>query len=94
MSGYSLWLSPPSTSSLTSLIQRLAKENGTEAFNPHATLVSDEIVPGGSSVEELVDKVKQGVAVWRKEHAEKLVLKFKDVRKGAFLPLLLALSVY
>jgi 2'-5' RNA ligase len=84
MSGYSLWLSPPSSSFLNSLLVRLAKENDTEAFQPHATLVSDEIVPEGLSVEQMVDKVKEGTAAWRKEHADKLKLAFEDVRKGVF----------
>ncbi|GAA5856414.1 hypothetical protein JCM8547_008734 [Rhodosporidiobolus lusitaniae] len=82
MSGLSLWLSPPPTSALRPLIKRLAKDNSSESFLPHATLVSDEIVPK-LPVEELVKKVEAGLNEWKKTYGgTELELRFKDVRQG------------
>ncbi|GAA6041673.1 hypothetical protein JCM8097_003077 [Rhodosporidiobolus ruineniae] len=81
MSGLSLWLSPPPSSALRPLVARLAHAHHTESFLPHATLVSDEIVPA-ISLEEVIEKTEQGVREWRQEGEGRLKLRFKDVRQG------------
>ncbi|GAA5830573.1 hypothetical protein JCM11251_002517 [Rhodosporidiobolus azoricus] len=67
MSGSTLWLCPPATSQLPSLVERLADAHQTnEVFSPHATLASEEIVPA-LPVEELVEKTKKGLEQWREQ---------------------------
>ncbi|GAA6005479.1 hypothetical protein JCM10207_002995 [Rhodosporidiobolus poonsookiae] len=81
MSGLSLWLCPPAASSLPALLRRLADLHGTEHFDPHATLVSDEIVPSLQQ-DEIIAKVQDGVRNWRKKNLDPLRLRFKDIRTG------------
>ncbi|SGZ30311.1 BQ5605_C113g13235 [Microbotryum silenes-dioicae] len=68
MSGLSLWLSPPATSPLGDLITSLSDRYQTVYFKPHATLVSDAIVPG-LPVDELVKRIGEAIARWKSDRA-------------------------
>ncbi|KDE05885.1 hypothetical protein MVLG_03828 [Microbotryum lychnidis-dioicae p1A1 Lamole] len=84
MSGLSLWLSPPATSPLGDLITSLSDRYQTVYFKPHATLVSDAIVPG-LPVDELVKRIGEAIARWKSDRAIQgpgLEIKFLDVRQG------------
>lgn len=87
MSGLSLWLSPSPSSPLAPFLARLSSTLQTVAFAPHATLVSDEIVPS-LELGDLKSRIEEGVARWREsqtvgeEQPTKLALAFKDVRQG------------
>lgn len=86
MSGLSLWLSPPPSSKLSGFIREQAAQlaAASPTFASHATLVSDEIVPAGVSVEDLVAQIKTGVARWKAARGAHgaLTLPFDDVRQG------------
>ena len=85
MSGLSLWLSPPSSSKLSSFIREQAGQLPTSpAFPSHATLVSDEIVPAGASTDQLIKRIETGIRSWQAARggAGQLHLPFKDVRQG------------
>ncbi|KAI5478799.1 hypothetical protein MNV49_004625 [Pseudohyphozyma bogoriensis] len=78
--GLSLWLSPPPSSPLYALLQKLSHSLNTVSFQPHATLVADDIVPAH---EDLVERIKKGVQTWRDEgNTVPLELGFQDVRQG------------
>ncbi|KAI5476418.1 F-box domain-containing protein [Pseudohyphozyma bogoriensis] len=77
--GLSLWLSPPPSSPLYALLQKLSHSLNTVSFQPHATLVADDIVPAH---EDLVERIKKGVQTWRDEGNTTLELGFQDVRQG------------
>ncbi|ORY90712.1 2',3'-cyclic-nucleotide 3'-phosphodiesterase [Leucosporidium creatinivorum] len=87
MSGLSLWLSPAPTSPLAPFLARLSSTLQTVAFAPHATLVSDEIVPP-LELKDLKSRLEEGVASWRASQAvgeqqpTEIALSFKDVRQG------------
>lgn len=83
MSGLSLWLSPSNGSPLDSFLARLSSTLQSPAFQAHATLVSDEIVPAGLEADEVVKRVKEGVQQWQAAvELTELQLSFKDVRQG------------
>lgn len=86
MSGLSLWLSPPPSSPLAPFLARLSSTLQTVAFAPHATLVSDEIVPA-LELAALKSRIEEGVVRWREsqtveEQPTDIALAFKDVRQG------------
>lgn len=87
MSGLSLWLSPAPSSPLAAFLARLSSTLQTVAFAPHATLVSDEIVPA-LEPRDLKSRIEEGVASWRQsqtvgeQQPTDIALAFKDVRQG------------
>jgi hypothetical protein len=87
MSGLSLWLSPAPSSPLAAFLARLSSTLQTVAFAPHATLVSDEIVPA-LELGDLQSRIEEGVARWRESQAvgdqlpDDIALAFQDVRQG------------
>lgn len=85
MNGLSLWLSPAPSSPLAAFLARLSSTLQTVAFAPHATLVSDEIVPA-LELGNLKSRIEEGVARWRESQEQQptdITLAFKDVRQGA-----------
>ncbi|SCV72782.1 BQ2448_4319 [Microbotryum intermedium] len=84
MSGLSLWLSPPESSPLAGLLLSLSKRHKTVQFKPHATLVSDAIVPE-LPIAELVKRIGEAIKRWRHERSIQgtgFQVNFMDVRQG------------
>lgn len=81
----SLWLCPPTDSPLVPFLDALATTLNTVHFDPHATLVSDELVPKHLETHEVVARIEAAVQAWSHEHPD-LALVFQDVRQGHPLP--------
>ncbi|KAL8291848.1 hypothetical protein RQP46_002106 [Phenoliferia psychrophenolica] len=85
MAQLSLWLcpAPPPASALAPFLTQLAAELSTVQFSPHATLVSDEIVPRDLPTDQLVQLIRNGIDAWSRQHGHSLTLDFLDVRQGS-----------
>lgn len=68
----------------------LSAEHSTPSFSPHATLVSDKIVPA-SSLEQRLDAIVKGVHNWRAAKDRNLELRVREVvKRGLFYQCVLA----
>jgi len=77
-----LWLTPPDPSSLDSLVVELSKKHSTPSFSAHVTLLGDQSFRNKLSVEEVTEKVRQGIGLWRSTTGGNLEISFNDVRAG------------